>query len=372
MGMIMASQTGTIPFWANSINFLVDPRHSDAVLSVNGSPIPLVQVAGGRLADDVSVFRGSVVQLTFSPTDIPGYPDKIFYFDGIQFSFATVPEPSLWPRFLLLFLRYRATTSRTARLLKSMRIIFLSLGVSIAASLMASAQIAGTLHSGGPIPFAAAQVGADSAAPGTAIAVPAPAQTNITAAQASPGFSSDPIAVKLKNAPLSLVLQTLSDAAGYVINSELGTGSASTRIRSNTLTLSKDSMGKQELADLLISTLFRAGVVWKIDGGRIVTLRPMAEAQSADPAIGISNPNRTGSGTTTNQVGDYFSLVGIIDYKQGLMPGLAGTKAFFNGNKPEFVRGIRMGDTIAREYKVTKIDAPASTRRSPRRPGMWK
>jgi hypothetical protein len=173
--------------------------------------------------------------------------------------------------------------------------------------------------------------------------------------------AADPIVVRLKNAPLSLVLQTLSDAAGYVINSELGTGAASTRIRSNTLTLSKDSMGKQELADLLISTLFRAGVVWKIDGGRIVTLTPMAEAQSADPAIGISNPNRTGSGATTNQVGDYFSLVGIIDYKQGLMPGLAGTKAFFNGNKPEFVRGIKMSDTIARVYKVTKIDSAAGT-----------
>jgi hypothetical protein len=192
------------------------------------------------------------------------------------------------------------------------------------------------------------------------ISAPAQTQTNIIAAQAPTGLGSDPIVVKLKNAPLSLVLQGLSDAAGYIINSDLGSGLSPTRLRRNTITLSKDSASKQELADLLLSVLLRAGVMWEING-RILTLTSMAEAQTDDRASGISSRNRTGSGVTTNQIGDYFSLVGVLDYKQGIYPGMGGPQVFFDSNNSDCVRRLRVNDTIARVYKVTKIDTAAGT-----------
>ena len=55
--------------------------------------IPLVPVAGGRLAGDISAYAGTVAQLTFtiSPTTTG---DTAMYFDDIQFSASVVPEPN--------------------------------------------------------------------------------------------------------------------------------------------------------------------------------------------------------------------------------------------------------------------------------------
>jgi hypothetical protein len=81
--------------------------------------------------------------------------------------------------------------------------------------------------------------------------------------------------------------------------------------------------------------------------------------RSSIVAYNIFNPNRTGPNITTNQISESFSLVGIIDYKEGVKVGLAGTKAFFDGNKSEFVRGLKLNDVIASVYKITKIDPAA-------------
>ena len=94
------SQTGMIPADANSISFLVGANWTDAAVSIDGIPIPLVSVTGGRVAGDVSAFAGSVALLTFSTaTGSPNAPD-LLYFDDVQFSPSSVPEPSVLSIFI--------------------------------------------------------------------------------------------------------------------------------------------------------------------------------------------------------------------------------------------------------------------------------
>jgi hypothetical protein len=83
-----------VPADARSINFLVAPNQDDGVVSLNGVPIPLVSIGGGRLAGDVSSFAGTTARLSFSTPDIGGYPGQRFYFDDIQFSPSSIPEPT--------------------------------------------------------------------------------------------------------------------------------------------------------------------------------------------------------------------------------------------------------------------------------------
>jgi hypothetical protein len=83
------SQTGLVPVGAKSINFLVGDD-TGAVVTLNGIKIPLVPNSGGRLAGDITAFGGNIAQLTFSTSTSEG----TFYFDDIQFSSQSVPEPS--------------------------------------------------------------------------------------------------------------------------------------------------------------------------------------------------------------------------------------------------------------------------------------
>jgi len=90
------SQTGLVPAGTQSINFLVSPSASDAVVTLNGVPIPLLPISGGRLAGNVAAFAGNEAQLTFSTTGSFGvFGDRFFYFDDVQFSPTSVPEPSI-------------------------------------------------------------------------------------------------------------------------------------------------------------------------------------------------------------------------------------------------------------------------------------
>jgi hypothetical protein len=86
------SQTGLIPVNAQSINFL-SSIDANGVVEVDGESIPLVPIAGGRLAGNISAWSGQTAQLTF--TTAPVYGDSSFYFDDIQFSpnGVTTPEP---------------------------------------------------------------------------------------------------------------------------------------------------------------------------------------------------------------------------------------------------------------------------------------
>jgi hypothetical protein len=88
------SQTGTIPSGIQSINFLVgNGSLSDAALAFNGINIPLVSISGGRMAGNISAFAGDVAQITFS-TSNNGIGDNFLYFDDIQFSTLSIPEPN--------------------------------------------------------------------------------------------------------------------------------------------------------------------------------------------------------------------------------------------------------------------------------------
>ena len=88
------SQTGLVPANAQSISFLVPPGQNGiypayTVVTLNGVDIPLVPIAGGRVAGNVSPFAGSVAQLTFSTINSSAW----LYFDDIQFSSSPIPEP---------------------------------------------------------------------------------------------------------------------------------------------------------------------------------------------------------------------------------------------------------------------------------------
>jgi hypothetical protein len=88
------SQTGLIPASAQSISLLVPPGENTVypaamVITFNGVDIPLVPIAGGRVGGNISAFAGSVAQLTISTINANDW----IYFDDIQFSPSSVPEP---------------------------------------------------------------------------------------------------------------------------------------------------------------------------------------------------------------------------------------------------------------------------------------
>jgi hypothetical protein len=114
LGVPSLSQTALVPSDARSISFLVDPDEANAVVSLDGAPITLVPAAGGRLAGDVSAYAGKSALLTFSTPNISGGAGQFFYFDDVQFSAATIPEPNAWALFamgaLLLWRKARDKT----------------------------------------------------------------------------------------------------------------------------------------------------------------------------------------------------------------------------------------------------------------------
>jgi hypothetical protein len=71
---------------------LVGNGESDAVVTLNGVNIPLVQISGGRLAGNISAFAGTTALLTFSTTTGVANAADFLYFDDIRFS---IPEPSV-------------------------------------------------------------------------------------------------------------------------------------------------------------------------------------------------------------------------------------------------------------------------------------
>lgn len=87
------SQTAVVPSGTQSIDFLIGNGEGDAVVTMNGVNIPLVQVSAGELVGNVSAFAGLSTQLTFSTTT-GGSEGDFLYFDDIQFSPSSVPEPS--------------------------------------------------------------------------------------------------------------------------------------------------------------------------------------------------------------------------------------------------------------------------------------
>ena len=84
------SQTGLVPADARSISFLISSQAGvyPPFVTLNGVWVPLVPIAGGRLAGDVTAFAGASAELTFSTGAY------LAYFDDVRFSNLPIPEPS--------------------------------------------------------------------------------------------------------------------------------------------------------------------------------------------------------------------------------------------------------------------------------------
>jgi hypothetical protein len=89
------NQTGLVPSDAKSINLLVDPGSPAPRVTLGGVDIPLAPVSGGRVAGDISAFAGQTELLTISISGNAG-GDHGSYFDDIQFSSTTIPEPDIF------------------------------------------------------------------------------------------------------------------------------------------------------------------------------------------------------------------------------------------------------------------------------------
>jgi len=123
------SQTGLVPVGTHSIQFLIfSPPVAGGVqanpaLTLNGTRINLIPISasGGviTMAGDVSNFAGTTANLTILCAGVSGSPtlnQNVFALDAIQFSSASVPEPSTLALgaigALLLGFRHRCISSR--------------------------------------------------------------------------------------------------------------------------------------------------------------------------------------------------------------------------------------------------------------------
>ena len=93
------SQFGTVPSFAQSLQFLSSPILEGAEVSFGGATIPLflisVESGYGRWGGDVSAFAGQSGELRFTALGMPA-PTFGFFLDDIRFSPLPVPEPSSW------------------------------------------------------------------------------------------------------------------------------------------------------------------------------------------------------------------------------------------------------------------------------------
>jgi type II secretory pathway component GspD/PulD (secretin) len=118
-----------------------------------------------------------------------------------------------------------------------------------------------------------------SATPALA-AVSNPASTNAIAGPEGPNS----IRLNFRNAPLNLVLEHLSDAAGFIINKE------GADIKGTVDVWSKDPVTRDEAVELLNSVLKKSGCA-VIRNGRILTIVNMENAKTADTeVVSVSNP----------------------------------------------------------------------------------
>ena len=139
--------------------------------------------------------------------------------------------------------------------------------------------------------------------PPAAASVPAPATNQPAAEAAAPAqppatnaapaisseYGADGLRVNFHGAPLNLVLDYLSDAAGFIINKQ-------TDIRGTVEIWSKQPVTKDEAIELLSSALKKNGYA-VTRAGRILTIVAMESAKTADlPIVVDSNPDEMEKG----------------------------------------------------------------------------
>ena len=131
-------------------------------------------------------------------------------------------------------------------------------------------------------PAAAAPAANPSTADQSAAAAP-PAATN-TAPPISSEYGADGLRMNFHGAPLNLVLDYLSDAAGFIINKQ-------TEVRGTVEVWSKQPVTKDEAVELLSSVLKKNGYA-VTRSGRILTIIAMDTAKTSDtPIAQNTDPN---------------------------------------------------------------------------------
>ena len=111
-----------------------------------------------------------------------------------------------------------------------------------------------------------------------------PLATNTSVAAISSDYTADGLRVNFHGAPLSMVLDYLSDAAGFIINKE-------TNVRGTVEVWSKQSISKDESVELLSSVLKKNGY-GLTRSGRILTIVALDTVKTADTDIVVSSePN---------------------------------------------------------------------------------
>jgi general secretion pathway protein D len=128
-----------------------------------------------------------------------------------------------------------------------------------------------------PVPAAVTNAaGAETPAP----AVQAPA-TNAPTPPISSEYSSDGLRMNFHGAPLNLVLDYLSDAAGFIINKQ-------TDVRGTVEVWSKQPVTKDEAIELLSSVLKKNGYA-VTRSGRILTIVALDTVKTADTEIAVNS-----------------------------------------------------------------------------------
>lgn len=113
--------------------------------------------------------------------------------------------------------------------------------------------------------------------PATAVATP----NGATAAEPAPAAGTNGLRMDFRGAPLNLVLDYLSEAAGFIINKE-------TDVRGTVDVWSKHPLTKEEAVELLNSVLKKNGYA-VTRNGRILTIVSMDNAKTSDLEIVTGN-----------------------------------------------------------------------------------
>lgn len=135
-----------------------------------------------------------------------------------------------------------------------------------------------------PSPTAAAPVAATATAPAAATGAETPptgGPSTTTPPPATAGNGTNGLYLNFRGAPLNLVLDYLSDAAGFVINKQAD-------VRGTVDVWSKDPVTKDEAVELLNSVLKKNGFA-VTRNGRILTIMSLDTAKTADLDVVVGN-----------------------------------------------------------------------------------
>jgi general secretion pathway protein D len=129
-------------------------------------------------------------------------------------------------------------------------------------------------------------------------------------------YGADGLRMNFQRAPLNLVMDYLSEAAGFIINQQA-------EVRGNLEVWSKQPVNKDEAVELLGSVLREHGFALT-RSGRILTVLPMEQSKTADTEIKVSSDPRTVSKSPEVQTQiipvRYATVTQLIANIQPLLP----------------------------------------------------